>query len=124
MLSFGYQPSEPIASSAIASQIDIAPTILAELEIPPPSTWAGHPLQRRSNRVVVHFPEETRIGLFDLRQAGRLYKYWTDIRSGEEVAYDLAEDPEESRNQLERVPRELLRDWRLRISAIAVPIAQ
>ena len=45
LISFGYEPERTIAPRNFASQIDIAPTILAELGLPAPLTWMGQPLQ-------------------------------------------------------------------------------
>ena len=124
LLSFGYRPGAPAEPAAAASQIDIAPTILAELGIPRPTTWTGQPLQERRSRDVLYLQEEGQFGLLDLRDGGCVWKYWTDLRTGEEFAYELAADPQEANNLVRSVPAERHRDWRKRISVVAVAAAR
>lgn len=111
----GYEPEESfVAASAFPLQMDIAPTILTELEIPRPATWKGRPLQMPFEPFVAFFEERDNAGVIDTRQPGRQWKYWLNLTSGEEFVFDLASDPHEKRNLVRSVPAELLSDWRKR----------
>jgi glucan phosphoethanolaminetransferase (alkaline phosphatase superfamily) len=115
LLSYGYRPAGSLDGHAVASQIDIAPTLLAELAMPLPETWRGIPLQSPGPRNFVYFQQRREAGLFDLRDAGNLWKYWVDLRSGEEHAFNLTRDPAERVNAIERIAPPLKREWRLEL---------
>lgn len=108
----GYEPERLQAASAFPLQIDVAPTILAELGLPRPGTWKGRPLQEPHEPTVSYFEERDFSGLIDTRQPGKIWKYWLDRTWGDEFVFELSEDPRESRNVVSSVPEELLRDWR------------
>ncbi len=119
LLSYGYRPTGPINGRRLASQIDIAPTLLAELGLPVPQTWQGMALQQAASPPFVEFQERWEIGLFDLRDPHKLWKYWFDMRSGAEYAFDIAADAHERFNLIGRVPTPLAADWRSRVLASA-----
>jgi arylsulfatase A-like enzyme len=75
---------------ALASQIDIAPTLLAELGFPVPASWHGIALQRPGPRDFVHFQQGLRVGVYDVRSAPEVWKYWRDLASGEEFTRRIA----------------------------------
>ena len=110
LIRYGYS-GEPIPPPRLASQIDIAPTILRELALPVPEAWSGSALQNGVTRPFSYFQQGTEVGLFDLRDGSALWKYWRNVRSGVEEAYRLDLDPDEQRNQIEAVPAELHRQW-------------
>jgi glucan phosphoethanolaminetransferase (alkaline phosphatase superfamily) len=115
LLSYGYRPARAIDQQPLASQVDIAPTLLAELGMPRPRTWRGVPLQERVPRDFVYFQELWEVGLFDLRDPAALWKYWIDRKSGEEHAFNLSLDPGERRDAIAEAPPERRRAWRLRV---------
>jgi glucan phosphoethanolaminetransferase (alkaline phosphatase superfamily) len=117
LISFGDHEKRAIDSHALASQVDVAPTILAELGIPPPATWSGVPLQAPATREFTHFQERAHVGLVDHRDPPRLWKYWIDSASRQEHAYDLSIDPGEETNLIARVPPARLQEWRRRVLA-------
>jgi hypothetical protein len=67
----------------------------------------------------VEFQERWEIGLFDLRDPEKLWKYWFDMRSGAEYAFDIAADPRERLNVLSSVPASLAAEWRAQVLASA-----
>jgi glucan phosphoethanolaminetransferase (alkaline phosphatase superfamily) len=117
LISFGDRPKRAIDGHAIASQVDIAPTILAELGIPPPATWSGVPLQAPAARDFTYFQERSYIGLVDHRESPPLWKYWIDSTRRQEHVYDLSVDPREEANALAQVPAARLQEWRRRVLA-------
>ncbi len=119
VVSYGYRPAARIDARRLASQIDIGPTLLSELGLPAPQVWQGTPLQRAASRRFVEFQERWEIGLFDLRDPEKLWKYWFDMRSGAEYAFDIVADPRERLNVLSSVPASLAAEWRAQVLAIA-----
>ena len=111
----GYEPENFVAAADFPLQIDIAPTILAELKIPRPTTWKGRPLQAPYEPFVTSFKARDYAGLIDTRQPGSQWKYWLDRTWGGEFAFDLSVDPHEAHNVVSRVPEALLSDWRGRV---------
>jgi glucan phosphoethanolaminetransferase (alkaline phosphatase superfamily) len=115
LVSYGEPPGMPIDRHPLASQVDIAPTLLVELGLPRPSTWAGTPLQESAFREFSYFQQQALVGLFDHRETARVWKYWTNSRTGEEHAYDLRADPGETANAMGAVDPALARAWRRRV---------
>jgi len=111
----GYEPEGFVAATAFPLQIDIAPTILSELEIPCPTTWKGRPLQAPYEPFVAYFEERDSAGVIDTRHPGRQWKYWLNFASGDEFVFDLGTDPHEAHNVVKSVPEALLSDWRRRV---------
>lgn len=73
LAAYGYAPP-PLAAVPAASQVDVAPTILAELGMPAPATWAGMPLQRPGTPRRVHFEYRDHVGYVEGRN-GSLHKH-------------------------------------------------
>lgn len=117
LVSYGYRPSAALDGGVLASQIDIAPTLLAELGMPLPRTWNGAPLQSAVARDFLYFQELWDAGLYDVRDAESRWKYWTNLKTGEEYAFNLSLDPREQLNLIDQVPAELRRAWRARLLA-------
>jgi glucan phosphoethanolaminetransferase (alkaline phosphatase superfamily) len=90
------------ANSSFATQIDIAPTILARLGLPVPATWPGHALTGPPrDRVTLHQTRRGRTPCFAaVRAAGEaLLKHIRCGSSGQrmvERTYDLRTDPAET----------------------------
>jgi glucan phosphoethanolaminetransferase (alkaline phosphatase superfamily) len=116
LLSYGYR-APALEPHALASQIDIAPTLLAELGMPRPQTWKGAPLHGSLSRDFLYFQESWEAGLYDARDDGSLWKYWTNLKTGEEFAFNLSVDPRERRNAIDQAPPELGRAWRAQLLA-------
>lgn len=120
LLQFGHEPSDLWAKD-VASAIDIAPTILEELQMSIPSTWSGTPLHAHAvrERDFLYFQQGWCTGLFDLRERGVLWKYWNDLRGGE-VAYELVGDPKEQDNRINDVALTLSGEWRRMVTQLSV----
>lgn len=112
MLSFGYRPAPLPAGRAAASQVDIAPTILAEFGMTRPETWAGFPLQESISRDYTYLQEAEFVGLLDHRDPHNLWKYWTNRKTGQEYAFNLNEDPGERQNAISTAPQGRKQEWR------------
>ena len=111
LLAYGYQPQSRLDANAWPSQVDVAPTILAELGMAAPTSWSGVALQGPVRHDFILFEQGPLLGLVDTRDARSPWKYWEDRGSGKAFAYNLAQDPRESRNAVSEVPAGLLRDW-------------
>jgi glucan phosphoethanolaminetransferase (alkaline phosphatase superfamily) len=100
MLRYGYQAA-PLPPRRLASQVDIAPTLLAELGLPAPATWRGVALQQPPAAArEIYFQQSRLAGLYDLRADGQVLKFWRDFASGREYAYDVVTDPLERNNRV------------------------
>lgn len=113
---FGYDAA-PIPERPLAAQIDIAPTILRELEIPAPTTWAGLALQQAPayGGRQVYFQQTMEAGLYDVAADGRILKYWRDYEDDSEYLFDVIEDPGERNNLLGQASSTQLDRWRLAV---------
>lgn len=115
MLRYGYASEDQVPRETIASQVDIAPTILHELDIPAPASWIGLALQSGSeilqNRQFIFFQQQSEYGLVDLRRNGAVWKYRVDAHTHAESAYDLSRSRSEETNQLGEVPGEVRTEW-------------
>ncbi len=100
-----------IPSPRLAAQIDIAPTVLRELDLPVPSSWSGSSLQDGVGRSFSYFQQGPEVGLFDLRQPEAIWKYWRNVRNGSEEAYRIDLDAGEQKNLIEDVPAEKRNLW-------------
>lgn len=68
MFRYGYESSSDIAGSVAGSQVDVAPTTLHELDMPPPSSWSGQLLQKKPfDRTFAYFQQGLRVDLLDYR---------------------------------------------------------
>ncbi len=96
------QDVTPYRNSTFATQIDIAPTILARLGLPVPAVWRGHPLtEPPRDRVTLHQTRRGRTPCFAaVRAAGdALLKHIRCGHAGQrmvERTYDLRADPAET----------------------------
>jgi glucan phosphoethanolaminetransferase (alkaline phosphatase superfamily) len=113
LVSYGAMPGRPIDKAAFAAQVDIAPTLLAELDLAPPVTWVGEALQHAARRRMSFFQQQDYAGLFDHSDPAEVWKYWINMRTGKESAFNLRRDPHELRNALGDVPLARLREWRI-----------
>lgn len=117
MLSFGYEPKRPLAPVRLASQVDIAPTILAELDIPPPPTWVGMALQDPAPRRYVHFQQGADVGLYDLGDDARIIKFWRDVKNERDHVFDVTTDTSESVDIASQVAAPIKAAWMVEIAA-------
>jgi glucan phosphoethanolaminetransferase (alkaline phosphatase superfamily) len=115
MLRYGYASGARVPRNVIASQTDIAPTVLQELDIPAPSSWTGLALQADSDalrsRRYIYFQQQAEYGLLDMGQAGVLWKYRVDAHDGTESANDVLRNRDELGNQLGELPGGLKAEW-------------
>ena len=111
LLAFGAAEPGELQAGAVASQVDIAPTLLRALGIPIPSTWQGEPLQEAANGRIVYFQQQQQIGLIDARTPGKLYKHWSDLRKGRQFTFELLTDRGETADVTPRVPLALRQEW-------------
>jgi glucan phosphoethanolaminetransferase (alkaline phosphatase superfamily) len=112
----GFASTLPPRLPALLSQVDLAPTVMAELGLPQPASWAGQPWHGGGATQVLYLEENGKAGFIDAG-AGATWKYWVDARSGEEFAFDLDNDPTESRNLVTAVSADRRREWRRRVLA-------
>jgi glucan phosphoethanolaminetransferase (alkaline phosphatase superfamily) len=122
MMSFGEDAPKPFALGRVASQADIAPTILRELDMPLPSTWSGRALQDESIREFIHFQQGTQVGLVDLRDPESLWKYVIDVETGDEVAFDVTASTDEKTNEIGTVASGTRLDWRREATGAAASL--
>jgi glucan phosphoethanolaminetransferase (alkaline phosphatase superfamily) len=114
----GYERRKISRPDLVAEQVDIAPTILAELDIEAPRTWSGTPLQRASKRDFGYFTEPGIAGLVDYRDPASVWKYRVDRRSREEQAFKLRADPQGRFNAIAQTPPALKQEWRARFAEL------
>ena len=112
---FGYA-APPLARHRVASQIDIAPTIMRELGLPIPGTWLGVPLQSPERKGPVYFQQVAEAGMYADEGAGGLFKYWRDFSTDQEYVFDVERDPGELRNLVRSIPPSRLSKWRLQVA--------
>jgi len=116
LLRYGYEPKIDIAANIVGSQVDIAPTILAELGIPIPMTWTGLPLQRASTESLgkrkLYFQQGVEFGMVEINLAESRWKYWVNSKTGDEYANELLSDPDEQRNRISELSESVRTGWR------------
>jgi glucan phosphoethanolaminetransferase (alkaline phosphatase superfamily) len=125
MFAYGRPLQMPNPVRAFASQVDIAPTILGELDIPQPSSWVGRPLQLNQNIDISFFTEHAYHGLIDHRDPKNEMKYTLDQDSGAERVFNLSVDPHEDHDLYGQVPAARLKDWKKRVDdemGITLPV--
>lgn len=86
------------AADGLVSQLDIAPTVLQYLGMPAPENWIGLPLQLPMKPRLLAFQQGYFVGVYDEGQPGRKLKYWRNIDTGAQWAFDVLADPAESVN--------------------------
>jgi hypothetical protein len=114
-VSYGYVPVEFPNNRGPASQVDIAPTILVELGMARPATWAGTPLQTTEIRDYSYFEQGNNVGLINYRDRLNIWKYWIDKQSKEQHAFNLSIDPQERVNAIDSLPQDYLRALQLQL---------
>ena len=124
LVAYGHRPARPLQAVALASQADIAPTLLAELGMPRPATWQGSALQEPARREFLPFQERWEAGVYDLRDPRKLWKYWLNLKSGEEYAFDLTEDPGEQVNLIGKLAEEQKRELQRQVVGRGVVTAK
>lgn len=87
--------SQTMHVPAVASLVDIAPTVLDLLGLPAPSTYQGESLLRDRPRMALFFTDYS-LGLLGLRDDR--WKFIHEIETGRNKLFDLHEDPEELRD--------------------------
>ena len=106
----GYEGSN-IGAWPLASQIDVAPTILAELGIRPPKVWRGVSLQSPPVPRYINFQQAQNVGIYIVAE-GVVLKFWKDISTGEEFLYDIISDSGETKNIIKYFKGVDLELWR------------
>jgi len=123
MIAYGRPLKIPLPARPFASQVDIAPTILRELDIPQPSSWVGLPLELNHNVAISFFTEHNYHGLIDHRDPAYEFKYTVDQYTGEERVFNLSVDPHEDHDLHGLVPAARLEDWRQRVdNEMGIPL--
>src|SRR5260370_24523036 len=102
---------------AYPSKIDIAPTILRELDLPIPTAWVGLPLQRLDNPEYSFYQEHAFAGLIDHQDPAHAWKYWIDKNSGEDHVFELNTDAHEDHDLRDEFPHDQLTALRARTRA-------
>ena len=115
-IAYGYERRALARPGLVAEQVDIAPTILAELEIEAPRTWSGAALHRASRRDFTYVAEPDTAAIIDHRDPAKVWKYRVDRRSRKEEAFNLSADPHARVNAIAQTPPALKRDWRARFA--------
>ena len=105
----------------MVSQIDVAPTILAELGIRPPEIWQGVALQSPVKHRLLYFQQAQQAGVYDVGvDDAKVIKYWKDFDVGEEFVYDVMADGAELRNILKFMPENELSGFRREAASSSV----
>lgn len=115
MISYGGKSADLPQGLSNASQVDIAPTILAELDMPAPSTWDGVPLREGKVNAYTLFDQASAHGLVDQSDPAHVWKYWIDVRTHAEYAFDIKADPNEMRNLIASVDPARKITWRRKL---------
>lgn len=107
----GYKGVE-IPSRPASSQIDIAPTILRELDINQPASWQGIALQSSTKPRYTHFQQHPNRGIYITENNKKTFKYYINMTTYEEHVYKIEEDPLETKNIANTTPDSDLKSWR------------
>ncbi|MDM0106017.1 sulfatase-like hydrolase/transferase [Variovorax sp. J22R24] len=111
VLSYG-APLPPLHQGVHSpAQIDIAPTILDNLNIEAPKTWRGKSLLSHPTRGLIHIQQNEYVGFID-RDNHALGKYWINSSTKEEYYYELANDPLETKNLIHKVDANQRAKWK------------
>jgi glucan phosphoethanolaminetransferase (alkaline phosphatase superfamily) len=122
LIRFGHD-APPLPEHLITSQVDIAPTILRDLDMPIPATWRGMPLQDSGVNRTIYFQQGAHAGLYSLVDETYLWKYSRNWDDGREWAVDLASITDETVDQSDKLPPALLKHWRQQIIGTAAAVA-
>jgi len=113
LISYGYAPQRATPVRDFPSQVDIAPTILAECGLPAPATWSGRALRDTASPDFTYFEQKLDVGFLDHRNPAGVLKYWFNSETGQEHAFNVSRDPAENVDVLGNVPAALKQQWRL-----------
>ena len=113
-LSYGHHPTQFSISRTAFAQVDIAPTVLTDFQMPIPQGWKGNALHIDQRSDFTYLQQGDEIGLIDYRSENKVWKYWFKISTGEEYVFDLATDRTETKNLI-LVPSlsAQVKEWRL-----------
>lgn len=103
------------SSGSYHSQVDIAPTILREINAEIPKSWVGMPLQSKFENDrpdFYYFQQRGEYGLYDFTQVGHVWKYRISSITHLEAVFDIANDQGETNNLLKSTSIERLEKWR------------
>jgi glucan phosphoethanolaminetransferase (alkaline phosphatase superfamily) len=117
LLFYGYHTQLPDRPRNYPSQVDLAPTILGELELPLPTVWVGQALQKPGHAEFSFFEEHAFAGLLDHRDPIHAWKYWNNRSSGEDHVFELNTDPHENHDLRDVIPQDQLTALRARLRA-------
>lgn len=112
---FGYT-GDRLPPHSLVSLIDIAPTVLKELEIPAPSTWQGIPLQLPEQDRLIYFQQKALSGFYFKNEQGDVIKYWHDFKNNIDAAFNMSDYPANLTNLAPTIPPRDLAEWRLRVA--------
>jgi glucan phosphoethanolaminetransferase (alkaline phosphatase superfamily) len=112
LMAEGYTPPRLPNAVVAASQVDIAPTILAELGIEQPRTWSGARLDRPIARPYIYMQQANTLGFIDGRDPANVWKYSIDRRTLKEQAFNVSVDPQARNNIISDAAASLRHDWR------------
>lgn len=112
MLRFGYE-GHPFREVRLPSQVDIAPSILAELETVAPAGWSGRALQLDTDKSTgfSYFQQGEEVGLIDQRDRSATWKFWINLKTQQQHVYRLDIDPSELQDFSAEVPYQLRQEW-------------
>lgn len=116
MIAFDKEAKQIPLNKKVVSQIDIAPTVLHQFGMNIPSIWSGRPMQGQENTDFTYFQLRPNEGVFDHRDPKNIWKYWFNIYTGEEYAYNLSLDATEDHNLIQKIPPNLKQEWRNQLS--------
>lgn len=97
------------------SQVDIAPTILREINAEIPKSWVGMPLQNKLKNDrpdFYYFQQRGEYGLYDFTEVGHVWKYRINSITHLEAVFDIEHDQGETNNLLKSIAFERLEEWR------------
>lgn len=115
VISYGASPPELPQGLSNASLVDIAPTILAQLDMPAPASWSGVALNKDTVNPYTLFDQAYSHGLLDQTDPRHTWKYWIDVRTHTEFAFDIRTDPQETRNLIASVDPARKIAWRRKL---------
>lgn len=104
----------------VSSQIDVAPTILAELGIDTPSVWLGRALQSSVVERKLYFQQARKVGIYTSVMPQGLLKYWRDLDSGQEFIYTVGDGKGEKEIGVGEIEAGILGQWRAAVTESAV----
>jgi hypothetical protein len=106
----------PVRVMRMASQVDLAPTVLDLLGLKAPEDYQGRSLLGERDETALFFTDYS-LGLLGLRDGS--WKFIHEVRGGRSKLYDLAADPAERHSIAEQHPQQVARyrDYLLRWAA-------